>query len=256
MRVRDSAANERERTDEGLSPAQIKADLARPATRPQAINLKEVYELRFDAGDRASKNDIWIELTRYLQRFISTESSVLDVACDLGYFISNIKARERWATDIRDLRAQLPADVRFVQADGLQLTTAIPTNYFDVVFFSNYLEHLSSTEAVLEQLRVAYSLLRPGGSLIVLQPNIRLIGGAYWDFIDHQTALTDKSLVEAGAMAGFRARKVVARFMPYTTKGRLPSHRLLVRAYLAFPPAWWLLGKQTLYIGQKPAPLG
>ncbi len=82
-----------------------------------------------------------------------------------------------------------------------------------------------------------------------MQPNFRLIGGAYWDFIDHQTALTEKSLDEAATMAGFR----ITRFMPYTTKGNLPQHPLLVRAYLSFRPAWWLMGKRILYLGEKPS---
>ena len=54
-------------------------------------------------------------------------------------------------------------------------------------------------------------------------------------------------------MAGFETRQVIARFLPYTTKSRLPQSAALVRAYLAFPPAWLLLGKQTLYLGEKPA---
>jgi len=54
-------------------------------------------------------------------------------------------------------------------------------------------------------------------------------------------------------MAGFRTERVIARFLPYTTKSRLPQNALLVRAYLAFPPARWLMGKQTLYVGVKPA---
>jgi hypothetical protein len=28
---------------------------------------------------------------------------------------------------------------------------------------------------------------------------------------------------------------------------------MLVRMYLAFPPAWLLFGKQTLYVAEKPA---
>jgi hypothetical protein len=104
---------------------------------------------------------------------------------------------------------------------------------------------------VLQQLRVAHALLKPGGRVLILQPNIRLIGGSYWDFIDHQTALTDKSLAEAAVMAGFTTKQVIARFLPYTTKSRIPQHPMLVRAYLAFPPAWLLLGKQTLYLGER-----
>ncbi|HET7467588.1 MAG TPA: methyltransferase domain-containing protein [Candidatus Dormibacteraeota bacterium] len=217
------------------------------------IVLKEVYEHRFDEADQMRKEAIWRELGRFLQRYIAPNARVVDIACDLGYFIRNIHAGERWATDIRDVGATLPPDVRFIRASGLDLADVLPNDSFDLAFFSNYLEHLASTEAVLEQLRVAFALLKPGGRVLILQPNIRLIGGSYWDFIDHQTALTEKSLAEAATMAGFRTKQVIARFMPYTTKSRLPQHPLLVRAYLHLPPAWLLLGKQTLYLGEKPA---
>jgi SAM-dependent methyltransferase len=221
--------------------------------KPPPIVLKEVYEQRFDAKDQAHKEKIWRELGRFLQRFIGPEARVLDIACDLGYFIRNVSAAERWATDIRDVGSTLPADVHFIRASGLELADVLPNSAFDLAFFSNYLEHLASTEAVLEQLRVTFTLLKPGGKVLILQPNIRLIGGSYWDFIDHQTALTDKSLAEAATMAGFRTKQVITRFLPYTTKSRFPQHPLLVRAYLSFPPAWMLFGKQTLYLGEKPA---
>jgi SAM-dependent methyltransferase len=221
--------------------------------QPPPIVLKEVYDLRFDERDRRAKDAIWRELGRFFQRYIAAGARVIDIACDAGYFIRNVQAGERWATDIRNVEAALPEDVRFVRASGLDLADVVPNDYFDIAFFSNYLEHLPSTEAVLEQLRVAFALLRPGGRILILQPNIRLVGGAYWDFIDHQTALTEKSLAEAAQMAGFQTRRVIARFLPYTTKSRLPQSPALVRAYLAFPPAWLLLGKQTLYVGEKPA---
>lgn len=225
----------------------------RAADKLPPIVLKEVYDLRFNAADTAAKHAIWRELGRFLQRYITPEARVVDIACDAGYFIRNVKAAERWATDVRDVESALPADVRFVHASALDLADIMPNDYFDLAFFSNYLEHLSSTEAVLQQLRVAFELLKPGGRVLILQPNIRLVGGSYWDFIDHQTALTEKSLAEAATMAGFRTEEIIARFLPYTTKSRLPQHRLLVRAYLSFRPAWWWLGKQTLYLGEKPA---
>ncbi len=222
------------------------------ARKPPPIILKEVYEQRFDPEDQAHKDTIWRELGRFLQRYIPPDARVVDVACDVGYFIRNVKARERWATDIRDVASALPPDVRFIRASGLDLADVLPNDSFDLAFFSNYLEHLASTEAVLEQLRVTFALLKPGGRVLILQPNIRLIGGAYWDFIDHQTALTEKSLAEAATMAGFKTKQVITRFLPYTTKSRFPQHPLLVRAYLRFPPAWAFFGKQTLYLGEKP----
>jgi SAM-dependent methyltransferase len=229
----------------------VEVNVASSGNLPPIV-LKEVYEQRFDKHDQAAKDAIWKELGRFLQRYISPGARVVDIACDLGYFIRNVRAGERWATDIRDVQDALPADVRFVRASGLDLADVMTNDYFDLAFFSNYLEHLPSTEAVLQQLRVTFALLKPGGRVLILQPNIRLIGGAYWDFIDHQTALTEKSLSEAATMAGFRTRQVITRFMPYTTTSRLPQSPALVRAYLAFPPAWWVLGRQTLYLGEKP----
>ena len=95
------------------------------------------------------------------------------------------------------------------------------------------------------------SSLRPGGRVIVLQPNIRLVGPRYWDFIDHKVALTERSLLEAAELAGLRTVELITRFLPYSTKGRLPASPRLVRAYLAFRPAWRLLGRQTLFVGER-----
>jgi SAM-dependent methyltransferase len=178
---------------------------------------------------------------------------VLDVATAEGYFIRHVSASERWATDLRDVRAALPADVHFVQANGLELRGVLPLGYFATIFTSNYLEHLRSSDEVVEQLKVVRDLLRPGGRAVVLQPNIRLTGPAYWDFIDHRVALTERSLVEAADLAGFRTVRLVTRFLPYTTKGQLPVDGRLVRLYLAAPFAWRFLGRQTLYVGERPS---
>src|SRR5262249_25430842 len=126
-----------------------------------------------------------------------------------------------------------------------------PREYFDLVFMSNYLEHLPSGDHVIEQLRAVASVLKPQGRILILQPNIRLTRQAYWDFIDHKVALTDRSLAEAAELAGFRVVRMIRRFLPYTTKGRLPVSARLVRLYLAFPPAWRVLGQQTLLLAQR-----
>lgn len=215
-------------------------------------DLDTIYARRFADAEALAKEGMWSAIAAHLQRYIPRDATVLDIACDRGHFIRHVQARERWATDLRDMRAHLSEDIQFRQADGLELDRHLPNGAFDVAFMSNYLEHLPSPEAVVKQLEVCLRLLRPGGRVIVLQPNIRLVGGAYWDFIDHHVALTEKSLAEAAGIAGFQHEKVVRRFLPYTTKSRLPQSTALVRAYLAFPPAWRILGKQTLYIGKRP----
>ena len=214
-------------------------------------DLDAVYARRFSDREAAAKDRLWREVVRHLQRWYPSDGSILDIACDRGDFIRHVQARDRWASDMRDVSASLPPDVRFVQADGRALLDVLPPAAFDGIFMSNYLEHLPSSDAVVEQLQVCAGLLRTGGRVVILQPNIRLTGAAFWDFIDHRTPLTERSLTEAAEIAGFRTVVVITRFLPYTTKNLLPSHPLLVRGYLAFPPVWRLLGRQTLYVGER-----
>lgn len=215
--------------------------------------LPELYDARFDEREVSAKDGVWREIAAFLQRYVDRAAPVLDLACDRGHFIRWVDGAERWATDIRDMRASLPDDVRFVQASGLDLADLVPNGYFGTVFMSNYLEHLDSSDAVVDQMRVVRQLLRPGGRAIVLQPNIRLVGPRYWDFIDHKVALTERSLLEAAELAELHTVELVTRFLPYSTKGRLPTDARLVRAYLRFRPAWWALGRQTLFVGEARA---
>ena len=138
-----------------------------------------------------------------------------------------------------------------MQCNGLDIAKALPLGHFGTVFMSNYLEHLDTPDAVLHQLVASYAVTRPGGRVVILQPNIRLVHEAYWDFLDHRVAMTDKNLREACEAAGYRSERIVVRFLPYTTKSRLPQSELLVSAYLRVAPARWLLGKQSLYIGVR-----
>jgi SAM-dependent methyltransferase len=215
--------------------------------------LSDIYARRFTDEDSPQKAAIWREITGFLQRYVDSTATVVDLACDRGDFINAIRAGRRIAVDLRDVREHLDPGVEFIQADGLSLADNLAGASVDVVFMSNYLEHLPSAEAVVEQLKAVATVLRPGGRAIILQPNIRLTGGAYWDVLDHKTPLTEKSLTEAVGMADLDVEDLIIRFLPYTTKSRFPQNRWLVRAYLHFRPAWWLLGRQTLLVARRPA---
>ena len=215
--------------------------------------LPELYEARFDEREISAKDAVWHEIVGVLLRYVDLDQPVLDLGCDRGHFIRWVKATERWATDVRDMRDVLPRDVHFVQASGLDLGNVIPPGHFGTIFMSNYLEHLQSSDQVIDQMRIAADLLRPRGRVIVLQPNIRLVGPRYWDFIDHRVALTERSLLEAAELANLTTIDLITRFLPYSIKGRLPTAPALVRAYLRFRPAWWLMGKQTLFVGERRA---
>ena len=215
-------------------------------------DLQQIYARRSTDLEAPGRAAVWREITRFLERWIAPGATVLDIGCDRGSFINEVRAANKIGADVRDVREHLTPEVAFIRSDGLALLDHLEPTSIDVVFMSNYLEHLRSTDEVLEQLRVAGRLLRPGGRVIVLQPNIRLVGFSYWDFLDHKTALTDRSLEEASVTVGLQTEKLIARFLPYTTKSRIPQNRLLVRAYLRFPPAWFLMGRQTLLVARRP----
>jgi hypothetical protein len=84
-----------------------------------------------------------------------------------------------------------------------------------------------------------------------MQPNVRVVGGAFWDFFDHTLPLTERGMAEAMTTAGLEVVERRARFLPYTTKGAYPSSPLLVRAYLALPFVHRFLGAQMLVVGRK-----
>ena len=81
---------------------------------------------------------------------------------------------------------------------------------------------------------------------------MRCLHGRYWDFWDHNVAITDRSLVEALEYLDFAIVDQWARFLPYTTQSRYPQAPFFVKLYLRTPLAWRVMGKQFLVRARKP----
>ena len=129
----------------------------------------------------------------------------------------------------------------------------IAPSSLDVVFTSNFFEHLPDKDALRRTLHEAFRCLKPGGRLICLGPNIRYLPGAYWDFWDHYLPLTERSLTEILTLAGFRVERVVPRFLPYSMSLGLTPPPSLIAVYLRLPWLWRFFGKQFLVVALKPA---
>ena len=198
--------------------------------------------------------DVWRVLVQdFFQPLFGYDSKVLDVGCGFSHFLNNLTAVEKVGVDANPLATKYAnEDVEIHTTDDLSLRM-LSDDYFDHVFISNFLEHLDSSRDVLALLQRVRELLRPGGTVVILQPNFRLTGAAYFDFIDHRTILTDKGVEEALEIAGFRLDQKIIRFLPYTTKSGMPRHPFFVRLYLRFRPAWFFMGKQSLFVASRPA---
>lgn len=217
----------------------------------KAEMLRDEYRMRFARTDQY-RNDVWkILCDHYFRMFVSPDAYVLDLGSGWGEFINNVAAGRKYAMDLNpDAGRRLLADTIFLQQDCSQ-EWRIPQESLDVVFTSNFLEHLPDKGHVERTLAEAYRCLKHGGLIICLGPNIKYVPGAYWDFWDHLVPITEVSLAEILRLKGFSIQTSLPRFLPYSmSTGRTPPLPL-VRLYLKLPTLWRLLGKQFLVVGRK-----
>ena len=215
-------------------------------------SLRSVYSHRFSERELENKQTLWKTLCNAVfQKYVPEDGTVLDLGAGYCEFINNITAGKKIAVDLNpDLQTFATHGVEIVNADSRDMK-AVETASVDTVFTSNFFEHLSSPEALLETLAECRRILRPNGTIVVLMPNIRNLPGKYWDFLDHRLPLTHRSLVEALELTSFTPLVVHPKFLPYTVNdSRLPVQTWLIRLYLALRPAWWLLGKQMLVVAK------
>lgn len=217
----------------------------------QPSELTQIYERRFKSAEKY-RDLIWKTLTkRFFSKWIYPDHSVLDLGCGFGEFINNVKATNRFGMDLNPATAaKLSKDVKFLEQDCSELWD-IPDQSLDIVFTSNFLEHLNDKDAVKRTLRQAHRCLRPGGRIIAMGPNIRFLPGSYWDFFDHHVILTERSLAEALEISGFIVESAIARFLPYTMVGGPRYPLLFLRLYLNLPFLWWVKGRQFLVVAVR-----
>jgi len=213
--------------------------------------VDRIYKNRF-SGEERTRLDVWRVLSRkYFQQWVKATDTVLDLGAGYCEFINLIQARKKYALDVNPATAQHAAPEVEVLSDDIGADWSLPDQSVDVVFTSNSFEHLPSKKELSYCLAEAWRVLRPGGLLLSMGPNIRYCYDIYWDFFDHHLPLSDKSLKEGLELAGFSVEKVVPRFLPYTMKSRMPAHPLLVRLYLSLPALWPIFGKQFLIVARK-----
>lgn len=223
------------------------------ATELDQTHLSQIYQERFSPEVRGQRVKLWKTLCEHwFQHYVHPDATILDLAAGQCEFINQIHGAHKIAVDLND-------DVRIFAAPDVQVVIAwshdmhdIADASVDVVFVSNFFEHLPSKAAFIDTLREIRRVLKIGGKLLILQPNIRFLNGEYWDFVDHYLPLTDRTLVEALGLVNMHVDEVAPRFLPYTTRSSIPQHTALVRLYLMIPFVWRWMGKQAWVVASKP----
>ena len=211
-----------------------------------------IYSRRFTETEEKVRRAVWrVLVPDFFQQFIPSDAAVLDLGAGDGNFIRNVQARRRLAVDLSPhVLALRDEGVEVFQTTGSEFSRAIGGEV-DVIFASNFFEHLPSKQVLFKVLEECRAALRPGGRLLILQPNIRYAKGKYWDYIDHHLPLTENSLAEALETSGFIIEKIIPKFLPYTAKsalghaGRGGLTSFLVKLYLRLPILWPLFGEQS-----------
>ncbi|MGJ3252876.1 MAG: class I SAM-dependent methyltransferase [Elainellaceae cyanobacterium] len=218
------------------------------------IYLEKLYANRFNYKERHAKLQLWkILIKDFLQPHIGKDSIVLDIGGGYCEFINQIRAREKYLVDLNpDSQNFADSDVNVLNVNVLNedVGDSLPHNYFDRIFISNFFEHLSSKEELIQILGFCFERLCPGGSLIVIQPNFKYSFREYYDFIDHTLPITHVSLEEALRTIGFSIEVMIPRFLPFSTKNR-PTAPVLLEIYLKFPILWKFLGGQMFVKATK-----
>jgi SAM-dependent methyltransferase len=214
-------------------------------------DLSRIYAQRFEPNLDYRKRVWRVLIDSFFQQYVAPGAVVLDLGCGYGEFINQVQAGHKYAMDLNpDAPSYLSDDVEFIRQDCSQ-PWPVGAASLDAIFTSNFFEHLPDKAALGRTLDHAHQALKPGGLLIAIGPNIRLLPGAYWDFWDHYIPLTESSLGEALENRAFQIKRKEPAFLPFTMAGKRPVPLALISLYLAMPWLWRFLGKQFLVISAK-----
>jgi len=214
--------------------------------------LSKMYKHIFPEEELIIKEKLWkILIDKILQKYVKANDTVLDVGGGQCLFINNIRCGEKYVVDLNpDIKKYANQDIIIVQESADNIST-IPDRSINVVFASNFFEHMKDKDALEKVIEEIKRILTVDGLLIVIQPNIRYAYKEYWDVIDHYIPISDKSLADLLIINNFRINRCNPRFLPWSPKTKLSNFKLLLIIYLRVPILWRFFGKQLFIVAQK-----
>jgi SAM-dependent methyltransferase len=214
--------------------------------------LDKIYRSRFAPQTLVAKRELWNTLVKeFLQKYVPRDAVVADIGGGYCEFINAVECGKKYVVDLNpDVGDFAAKDVEILMSDASDISP-LSESSVDVVFVSNFFEHMPTKQHLFDVLEEIHRILRPGGKLLIIQPNIKYAYREYWDFIDHHIALTENSLAEALGITGFSVAECIPRFLPFSVNSSPSQSAELLKLYLKMPLAWRVFGKQTFMVGVK-----
>jgi len=199
----------------------------------KAENRSEDYIGRYPRVK--SRVGVWREIVRYVHHDIGPVDTLLELGAGYCDFVNQFPARRKVAFDVNpEMRPYAAGDVDLRIEDVAAGDLLEKVGSVDLVFASNFLEHLDQHE-LGELLPKIRQVLRPGGGLVLLQPNHDLSPEHYFDDPTHKTVFSHKTIAGFLGGFGFTVTRLIPGLLPFSMKSRLPKFPILVRLYLNSP---------------------
>jgi SAM-dependent methyltransferase len=180
------------------------------------------------------RKGVWLEIIRYIQKDVKSVKTIIELGAGYGDFINQFPAEKKMAFDLnKNMRPFYEQNVEFYAQDATGIGR-FSNECADLVFASNFLEHLSQ-EALKHLMPLIHRALRPDGRFILLQPNYRLCKDRYFEDKTHLTVFSDQTMVDFLSGHDFDVIKLIPGLLPFSMQSRLPKWPILVRMYLLSP---------------------
>jgi SAM-dependent methyltransferase len=180
------------------------------------------------------RRSVWGAIARFVARDAPDVDLLVELGCGYGDFTRQFPAKRKLAFDLDpEMRRFAAPEVALRIESAVPLPGVAPAST-DLVFASNFLEHLEGDE-VDELLANVRRALSPRGRLVLIQPNHRLCAERYFDDPTHRTIFDDASIRAWLSRHRLRVVKLVPGLLPLTMNSRLPKWGWLTSLYLALP---------------------
>lgn len=143
---------------------------------------------------------------------------LLDVCCGRGEHLEifNKIGFDSYGVDKESVAKDKNLKVKIVDVDLEDLP--FEDNFFDFIMIKSAVEHMGNIYRVMKN---AYRVLKPGGKIIILTCDWKIVYKTFYDDVDHKTPFTKFSLNDLLKCYDFKNVRVEDFYhLPYTWKGR------------------------------------